>query len=234
MTLVRSPLSIDAALAQAGTLLATAPAQSAAMARAIAAADPANADAHRLLGRALRALGDASGAERAERDAITASTRDPMLLEAAAALFENDLATAERLLRPRLKDNPFDVAAIRMMAELAGRLERYRDSENLLRRALELAPGFHAARANLATVLHRQNRAAEAMAELDALHSAEPGNPTHANLKAAVLGKVGDYDEALALYETVLKQAPHQPKIWMSYGHVLKTVGRQAESVAAS
>ena len=233
MTALRPPLSIHTALARAGALLAAAPAQAAALARAVAAADPANADAFRLLSRALRALGDSGGAERAERDAITASTRDPILLQAAAALFDNDLSTAERLLRPRLKDNPFDVAAIRMMAELAGRLERYRDAENLLRRALELAPGFHAARANLATVLHRQNRAAEAMAELELLQVAEPGNPTHANLKAAVLGRVGDYDEALALYETVLKQAPNQPRIWMSYGHVLKTVGRQAESLAA-
>jgi len=194
-------------------------------------ADPA--ERQRRLGRALRAQGDMVGAERAELAAITAATRDPMLLAAAAALLANDLPAAERILRPRLKDNPFDVAAIRMMAELAGRLERYRDSEALLRRALELAPAFHAARANLATVLHRQNRPAEAMAELEALHAVDPGNPSHANLKAAVLGKVGEYDEALALYETVLHQAPHQPRIWMSYGHVLKTVGRQADSVAA-
>ena len=194
-------------------------------------ADPA--ERQRRLGRRLRAQGDTIGAERAELAAISASTRDPVLLEAAAALLANDLSVAERILRPRLKDNPFDVAAIRMMAELAGRLERYRDSENLLRRALELAPAFHAARSNLATVLHRQNRAGEAIAELDALQAVDPGNPTHANLKAAVLGKVGEYDEALALYETVLAQMPAQPRIWMSYGHVLKTVGRQAESVAA-
>ena len=54
-----------------------------------------------------------------------------------------------------------------MMAELAARVGRLADSENLLRRALELAPGFTAARANLATVLYKQNRAAEAIAELE-------------------------------------------------------------------
>ena len=35
------------------------------------------------------------------------------------------------------------------------------------------------------------------------------------------------------MYEAVLKEFPRQPKVWMSYGHSLKTAGRQAESVAA-
>ncbi len=35
------------------------------------------------------------------------------------------------------------------------------------------------------------------------------------------------------LYAAVLERFPGQPKVWMSYGHVLKTVGRQGESVAA-
>ncbi|MFX7988821.1 hypothetical protein ABTK55_19800, partial [Acinetobacter baumannii] len=39
--------------------------------------------------------------------------------------------------------------------------------------------------------------------------------------------------EAIALYERVLGQAPNQPRVWMSYGHMLKTVGRQADGVAA-
>ncbi|HYE27864.1 MAG TPA: sulfotransferase [Allosphingosinicella sp.] len=154
-------------------------------------------------------------------------------MEAALALVEGRLAVAERLLRPHLKERPTDIAAIRMMAELAGRLGRYRDSENLLRRALELAPGFTAARANLATVLYRQNRPAEAIETLDALLDGEPANPAHQNLKAAALGRIGGYDEAIGLYEQVLARFPDQAKVWMSYGHVLKTVGRQGDSVAA-
>ncbi|GAO39114.1 hypothetical protein SCH01S_25_00940 [Sphingomonas changbaiensis NBRC 104936] len=182
---------------------------------------------------ASRAAGRAEDAERLELAAIDASIANPVLIEAGAALVANDLRTAERLLRPHLRDDPFDVAAIRMMAELAGRLARYRDAEALLRRALELAPGFRPARSNLATVLHRQNRSAEALAELDTLLADDPANPTHENLKAAALGRIGEFDEAIELYESVLEKAPDQPKIWMSYGHVLKTVGRQPDSIAA-
>ena len=120
-----------------------------------------------------------------------------------------------------------------MLAELAGRIGRYRDAESLLRRAIELSPGFTAARANLAIVLYRQNRPAEAIAELDLVMEEDPDNPGHANLKAAALGRIGGFDEAIELYEAVLKEAPHQPKVWMSYGHMLKTVGRQADGIAA-
>lgn len=159
--------------------------------------------------------------------------RNPRLLEAAVALNENRLHDAEPLLRQHLKADPFDVAAIRMMAELAGRIGRLKDAESLLRRAVELAPNFIAARSNLAIVLYRQNRADEAIAELEALAALDPDDVSHDSLKAAAKGRLGDYDEAIELYGSVLDRFPGQPKIWMSYGHLLKTVGKQAESIAA-
>ncbi len=165
--------------------------------------------------------------------AIEAGLRNPRLIEAALALHDNRLSDAEPLLRAHLKEDPFDVAAIRMLAELAGRIGRYKDAETLLRRALELAPEFGAARANLATCLYRQNRPAEAIAELDHVLVDDPENIGHGNLKAAALGRIGGFDEAIALYEAVLAKAPNQPKVWMSYGHMLKTVGRQEEGVSA-
>lgn len=157
----------------------------------------------------------------------------PRLLAAAAALHANDLPRAEPLLRQHLSEDPFDVAAIRMFAELAGRIGRYKDAENLLRRALELAPGFTAARSNLALVLYRTNRPAEAIAELGRVTLEEPDDLGHANLQAAALGRVGDFDEALAIYERVLAEAPAQPRVWMSLGHMLKTVGRVDEGITA-
>ncbi|HQV02058.1 MULTISPECIES: tetratricopeptide repeat-containing sulfotransferase family protein [unclassified Novosphingobium] len=157
----------------------------------------------------------------------------PRLIEAALAMNANDIPRAEFLLRGLLKDDPFEVAAIRMLAEVAGRIGRYRDSENLLRRALELSPGFTAARANLALVLYRQNRATDAIAELDQVLAEEPENPGHANLKAAAFGRIGDFEEAIVLYEQVLAKTPNQPRVWMSFGHMLKTVGRLDEGIAA-
>lgn len=158
---------------------------------------------------------------------------DPRLLAAGAAMAGNDLPRAEPLLRALLKDDPFNVRAIRLFAELAGRIGRYTDAENLLRRALEIAPDFTAARANLALVLYRTNRADEALAELARVNSEEPNHPGHANLQAAAYGRLGAFEEALALYEQVLRDIPEQPRVWMSYGHMLKTVGRQADGISA-
>lgn len=146
---------------------------------------------------------------------------------------ENRLDVAERLLKSHLKDNPFDVAAIRMLAELAARIGRWRDAETLLRRAVELAPEWTTAKANLALVLGRMGRPAEAMQLLDEIFAAEPDQIGHWNLKAATLGRLGDFDEAIQLYENVLEKAPQQPRVWLSYGHMLKTVGRQTDGIAA-
>jgi len=223
--------SVAEALRHGARLLRGDAGSAAAQAREILAVSPGNADAYRLLGAALRRAGDDEAAERAELDAISASIHDPGLMRAAEALVGNDLAVAEHILRPHLKAKPTDVAAIRMMAELAARLGRYLDSENLLRRALELAPAFGPARANLATVLYKQNRPAEAIAELDRLQGLD--GDAHQSLKAAALGRIGSYEEAIGIYEAVLARFPGQAKVWMSYGHVLKTVGRQGDSIAA-
>jgi cytochrome c-type biogenesis protein CcmH/NrfG len=61
-------------------------------------------------------------------------------MQAALALHDNQLHIAEPLLKAYLKQDPFDARAIRMLAELAGRIGRYGDAEALLRRAVELAP----------------------------------------------------------------------------------------------
>ena len=164
---------------------------------------------------------------------LARAARDPVLVEAALALQNDSLAVAERLLRKRLFDQPLDVAAIRMLAEVAGRLGRYAQAETLLRRALELAPDFEAARANYATVLHRQSKFAAALAEADRLLVAKPGDASHLATKAAILVRTGGYDEAIAAYESILSRHPEQPRLWVSYGHVLKTVGRQSEAIAA-
>ncbi|MFC0590234.1 sulfotransferase [Novosphingobium aquiterrae] len=157
----------------------------------------------------------------------------PRLIAAAMAMNDNDLPKAEPLLRAHLKEDPFDVAAIRLFAELAGRIGRNKDAETLLRRALELSPAFTAARANLALVLYRQNRPLEAIAELDQVIAEEPDNAGVGNLKAASLSRLGDFDDALGVYAEVLKRVPNQPRVWMSYGHVLKTVGQLDEGIAA-
>ena len=56
-----------------------------------------------------------------------------------------------------------------------------------------------------------------------------PTGPSH----AAVLASLGDYIRSIAVLEAVLRTNARQPRIWMTYGHALKTAGRSADCVAA-
>jgi len=204
----------------------------AALRRAVAV-EPRLAPAWLALGDLYSSIDDRKNADAAYAQHIKCSVRDPTLLAAGAALYENRLPEAEATLRSHLKQSPRDVAALRMLAEVAGRLRRYRDAEVLLRRCLELAPSFNTARHNLALVLHREGKASEGLAEVDRLLAHEPRHASYRNLKAAILGSIGEYESSLALYKGVLGDFPNQAKVWMSYGHALKTAGQEQEGIAA-
>jgi tetratricopeptide (TPR) repeat protein len=179
------------------------------------------------------AAGRSEAADNAYAQSIRAATRDPRLLEAGAALIDNRLAVAEALLREHLKAKPTDAAAIRMLGEVAARLGRFGDAETLLRRALELTPNFDAARHNLALILHRANKSADALEEIERLGARDAANPNYRNLKAAILARLGEYNGAIALYERLLQELPDFYRGWLSYGHALKTAGRRDDCIGA-
>ena len=167
------------------------------------------------------------------KEIIASAVDDAPLMTAGLALSEGRLAEAEPVLRARLRGYPSDVIAIRLMAELATRIGRMDDAERLLRRALSLAPSFNAARELLARNLQRSNRIEEALTEVAGLLEWEPDHPSYLLLKASLLVKTGDQIGARDVYQRVLAEHPRQAKAWMSFGHVLKTLGQQHEGIAA-
>lgn len=204
----------------------------AALRRAVAL-QPTLARAWLALADHLRAIGDAEGADAAQLAHVRHSVRDPALLEAGEALAADRLPEAETRLKARLQQQPTDVAAIRMLAELAVRVGRTDEALHLLERCLELAPGFREARQHYALVLHRDQQSERALVQLDRVLADDPHNPGARTLRAAILCRLGDYAEGIALYEAILAEYPDNPRVWMSHGHALKTAGRQDEAVAA-
>jgi predicted Zn-dependent protease len=201
--------------------------------RQAVALNPDFPDAWLALADHLNAIGDVHGADAAYARHLKAATKDPRLLAPAAALVENRIPEAEALLREHLKRFPTDVAALRMLAEVAARLRRFGSAQRLLERCLELAPGFDAARHNYAAILNRQGKAAAALPHVEQLLDREPRNPGYRNLKAAVLANLADYAGSARIYAEVLEEYPQQAKVWMSYGHSLKTSGSLGEAVVA-
>ncbi len=199
--------------------------------RTVARLKPDHPDAWRVLADHLMAIGDTAGADAAYIRHIQCSTRTPLLQQAAAAMLENDIPTAEALLKNHLKQAPTDVPAIRMLAEVAVRCGQDEDAERLLVRCLELAPTFAAARYNYATLLHRRNKASEALTEVERLLAIDANNPGYRNLCAVILSRVGEVTRSSQMYAQLLREYPANAKVWVSFGHVLKTEGRQDDCI---
>jgi len=176
-------------------------------------------------------IGDNHASDNAYSRHLQYSVTDSQLISAASALVENRIPDAEYILKNYLKQYPTDVAAIRMLAEVAARLGRDIDCENLLARCIELAPSFHHARQNYALILNRLNKGEDAMAQAAILLQIEPDNLSYLNIKAVALNKLGDCTEAIKLYEAILKKHSQYSKIWHSFGHTLKTAGFQERAV---
>jgi tetratricopeptide (TPR) repeat protein len=204
----------------------------AALRRAVAI-NPDMPDAWRAIGDQLSLAGDIAGADAAYAEHIRASSHDPRLLAAGAAMIDGRIPEAERRLKDHLKAYPSDVPAIRMLAEVAARLGRNTDAAALLNRCLELAPSFAPARNQYAIVLQRLNKYREALDQIGVLLKADPRNSAYHNNRAVILNKIGEYRESIELYERILAANPQHESIWLSYGHVLATAGRQGDAIAA-
>ena len=194
---------------------------------------PEHPEAWRFLADHFTVTGESERADAAYARHIQCSTRDPYLQEAAAAMVKNDVATAERILKKHLYQKPTDVPAIRMLAEVAIRCGQDAEAEKLLLRCLELAPSFTAARYNYALLLQRREDSPRALVEIERCLAEDPDRPGYRNLAAVILGRVGEFSRASEMYARLLAEYPDQARVWLSYGHVLKTEGRQEESIEA-
>jgi len=202
-------------------------------AREMLAATSGSAAAYRALGAALRRQGRADEANEAELAAIEASAGDPQLVYAGQAMQAGDFPTAEGILRKVVSERADDVAALRMLAEIAASFGVLRDAEALLRRALELAPGFEYARLHLAATLHQQTRSGEALVEIGKISGSLRELEETQALKASALARVGEYDAAIEAYRAIAAVNPANLEAWSSLAFLFKTIGRPAEAIEA-
>lgn len=195
--------------------------------------DPGFAEAWHALGDQMTRMRSSKSADKAYAEYYYATINDPVLRDAMTAYRESRYEDARQLLRPHIDSNPTDVNAIKLLAEVATRLNNIPRAEELFKRCVELAPDFTGARFRYATTLISMNKLQAAIDQVDEILKLEPYNPHHRNLKAATYLRMSAFTEAAREYEIMLKEAPNQPGAWISYGHVLKSIGRQHDSIAA-
>jgi tetratricopeptide (TPR) repeat protein len=201
-------------------------------ARAVAL-DGKLAESWRQLGRIFAAEGQEESSRKAFRSELIAVSRHPLIVEAVELVEKDRLGQAEGICRDYLTRYPNDVNAIRLLAEIGLKLGMFEDAEKLLERCLELAPNFHLARNNYANVLGRMHQFDKALQEISRLERAEPDNLSHSVLAASILVHAGDFEGAVRRYRAAIEAAPGHARMWLSYGHVLKTVGQTDASIEA-
>ncbi len=155
------------------------------------------------------------------------------LIKAAEHIAANQFGKAEAILRPYVKDNPADVNGIRLLGEVGIALGALSDGEKLLARAVELAPKYTEARYGWANALYKRHRYEEAREQLDHLLALDSSRLDWRMLKAATLVEVNEYEEAIELFESVLKLRPDHRQAYLSYGHALRAVGRTEDCIVA-
>lgn len=157
----------------------------------------------------------------------------PAIKEAIRLIDEGKLGLAEGYCRDYLIRFPTDVTVIRLLAEVGLKLEILQEAKLLLERCLELAPDFHLARNNYANTLGKMHKFDKALEEFAYLEKVKPNNLSHPVLAASIVVNIGDYAGAISRYEDILQAVPKHAPLQMSYGHALKNVGRQSDSIAA-
>ena len=179
------------------------------------------------------AQADQDAALEASNQLLLASSTDPELIEAVELFRAGKIGQSEALTRKYLFDNPTNVTAIRLLADIGLKVGVWDDAENLLLRCLELAPDYSLARLSYAQVLSKREKLEAALEQIELLMSAEPDKPAYLVLRASILVKMGDFDRALPAYEHLLSHFPPRPMISLVYGHALKTVGQQEQAIKA-
>ncbi len=201
--------------------------------RQAVALKPDLAEAWRALGDLLFAQGDNLAADAAFAAHDRALVRDPALAPAAEALYGGRLEDAERLLHALVTARPNDAGAYRLLAETMSRMGRHEAAETVLDQALRLDPAHEGAQFAYAYALFHQQKGAAADAILQPLLTKHPSESAYLTLHAACLNLLGDFEAAIRINAGLAARYPRQPKVWLNYGHALRTVGRRDEAISA-
>ena len=158
--------------------------------------------------------------------------QDPAeLKDAKVAIGAGRFQAAEALLRQHLRRSPADIAALRLLADVAARRGDRIETERCLTLCLRLAPGDAKARHELARLLYRQERIKEMLPMVERLLAGDPRNSSYLTLKAQAMRLVGRASEAIALMAAVVAAFPQDVRAWLVFGNLMREVGEQSRSI---
>ena len=180
-----------------------------------------------------RMTGNFAAAAAAHAQLVNLQGLPPEIVQAGSLFSEGEYGAAETLVRGILLKNGSNVEALRLLA----RIEQQRDSldaaQHLLESALDIAPGYQAARLDLAQVLIALQQYSQAREQIVALLQADPENADYRALHATVCAGLGDHESAIAGYRELLAVHPAMEHVYVLLGHSLKALGEQHAAIEA-
>ena len=197
------------------------------------ALDPKLQGAQLTLIHALSESGRALEADGAMQTFLRADPAREVIAQAAAHQRAGRLEQAEAAYREILRRDPRNIEALRLLALIAMQTEHYGQAEQLLARAVELAPDFLDAWVDLSRAQLEQLHLPAARASIA---RAEQLNPRSASVQvhmANVQSRSGHYAEAIGAFRRALELNTQSTAACLGLGNTLKTIGRQAEAIDA-
>jgi len=195
--------------------------------------EPNLAEAWREISFIQAARGDTAACDTAYDNYVRLADLEKHVGEATAAYTLSRLDEAESLVQRHLKKDPNDVVALRVLAAVAAEREDFVTAERLLGRALELAPGYRAARFDLARTYFSQQKAEPMVPLIERLLVTRPDDALARSLLASAKNLLGHNDEAVAILTKLVAEHPDNERVHLAYGHALRFANRFADAVAA-
>ncbi len=154
------------------------------------------------------------------------------LAEAALALANERLASAEEMLKRALERSPEDVVALRMLAE-GGGARRLPTGRAAARGVPASCARLQPRAPDLANVLHKQLKAEPMLPLLERLLALEPDSLPYRILQAAAYSLLGRSERAKGILAGLVRDFPRDERVWLNYGHTLRSAGHQREAIEA-
>jgi tetratricopeptide (TPR) repeat protein len=179
-----------------------------------------------------RMTGQADNAAAAAAHVATLKTLPAEVVTATSLFSDGELGAAEELLRAFLLKHGHHVEAMRLLARIGIAREVLDDAQLLLEGVLELAPDYHAARADYVRVLNERHLHREAQQQALKLLAADRTNRDFRILLALSCVGLGQHERAIGLYRELLAGAQQRAELQLSIAHSLKTLGRTPAAIA--
>ena len=166
-----------------------------------------------------------------ERQLKELQAMPPPLVAVTDLISQGKLVKAEKLCKAFMQKNPRHIEGMRLLADIGVRLGVLEDAEFLLESAVEFSPQSTKARMDYIQVLRKQQKYNEALSHAKILIQQDPKNPQFQSVFAVESMQSGDYDTALATFDSILDKNPYNFSTHTSKGHAQKTLGKTDQAI---